>query len=180
MIGIDVSTRFWNKVNKGLPEECWEYNGGINSTGRGVFWLNRKSIHAHRMAYILAHGEINDGLWVCHHCDNGKCVNPSHLFLGTPKDNTQDMIRKGRKKTLRGENDPKSKLKSAEVLEIVRLYKSGRLSQYQLGKMFLVTRSTILGILRGETWKEITKIESPLNLFNSGYRPLFNLGNKNV
>lgn len=169
-ISNEAIKRFWDKVDIRCKDECWEYKGGINSTGRGIFSIKRASIHAHRMSYLATFGDIPKGMWVCHTCDNGKCVNPHHLFLGTPKDNTQDMITKGRKVTLRGEDDPKSKLSNVEVIKIVDLYKTGHYSQTELGKMFDVSRSAILMILRGRAWKTITGISEPLNLFSSGYR----------
>ena len=154
--------RFISKVKVGTPEECWEFTGGINSTGRGIFTYNGKSIHAHRMSYIFHCGLIPAGMWVLHHCDNGKCVNPHHLFLGSAKDNVQDCVSKGRKVTLRGEDDPKSKLNNEKVLKIIELYKSGKYYQHELGTMFGVSRSTILSILQGDNWKSVTKITEPL------------------
>ena len=166
-----VYNRFISKVNVGLPDECWEFTGGINSTGRGIFWWGNKSIHAHRMSYILHCGNIPEGMYVCHSCDNGKCVNPHHLFLGSAKDNIQDCISKGRKVTLRGEDDPKSKLTNEEVLKMIDMYKSGRYYQRELGDLFGVSRSTVLSILRGDNWKHVTKLDFPLtNLFKQGRR----------
>lgn len=166
-----AKVRFWNKVDKGNDDECWDFTGGINSTGRGIFYYKGKSIHAHRMSWIFAYGNIPKGMLICHHCDNGKCVNPKHLFIGTQLDNIRDMEAKGRATHLRGDKDPKSKLNSKEVLEIVRLYKTGRVSQFDLGKMFGVSRSSVLSILRGDNWRETTGIKKPLNLFKAGYRP---------
>ena len=172
-----VEKRFFDKVDRGADCDCWEFTGGISSDGRGVFWLDGKSFGAHRMAWKLAYGDIPNGMLICHHCDNGKCCNPNHLFLGTYLDNMQDMKSKGRQVHLYGDNDPKSKLKSEEVLEIVRLYKTGKFSQSYLGKMFCVSRSAILNILKGRTWRETTKIDVPLNLFSHGRRPQFGLRN---
>lgn len=76
--------------------ECYEWKGGVNSTGRGIFWLNRKSEKAHRISWVIANGKIPDNMCVLHKCDNGVCVRIGHLFLGTRKDNTQDMLKKKR------------------------------------------------------------------------------------
>ena len=73
---------------------CWLYLGTPRSK-YGLSWHQGKNIHAHRLAYMLTKGEPGN-LFVCHTCDNPRCINPDHLFLGTPKDNMQDKLRKGR------------------------------------------------------------------------------------
>jgi len=75
---------------------CWHFTGAINTTGYGVVGFKGKVWQAHRLSYYFHNGAIPDGLMVLHKCDNRRCVNPDHLFLGTAKDNTQDMINKGR------------------------------------------------------------------------------------
>lgn len=85
--------RFWKYVNK--QEGCWDWIGGIKSTGRGNFWLNGKTEIAPRVSWAIHRGGLPK-LCVLHTCDNGRCVRPDHLFLGTLSDNTQDMLKKGR------------------------------------------------------------------------------------
>jgi hypothetical protein len=81
-----------------LNGTCKEFIGARNHLGYGKVGFHGKVMHAHRLAYKLFYGEIPKGKLVCHKCDNPSCVNPDHLFLGTHKDNTQDMIDKGRRR----------------------------------------------------------------------------------
>lgn len=85
---------------------CWNWTRGKFRHGYGAIAHGKRTLKAHRVSYMLHIGEIPEGMLVCHKCDNPQCVNPEHLFLGTPKDNTQDMILKGRKVVLRGEDNP--------------------------------------------------------------------------
>ena len=75
---------------------CWEWNGYINDSGYGRYRLKNKKTLAHRAAWLLLRGPIPNDLLVLHHCDNPKCVNPDHLYLGTNGDNMRDCARRGR------------------------------------------------------------------------------------
>jgi hypothetical protein len=93
---IDMPPQFEAKFIPEPNSGCWLWTACINSRGYGQIRVNGKGILAHRLSYELHCGEIPNGKLVCHRCDCRICVNPDHLFIGTAKDNTQDMIAKGR------------------------------------------------------------------------------------
>lgn len=75
---------------------CWNYTLKTNDSGYGVVWVDGKRVRAHRLSYEHFVGQIPDGMFICHKCDNPSCVNPDHLYAGTQKDNIRDMFERGR------------------------------------------------------------------------------------
>lgn len=133
--------------------------------GYGSFSIKpERPVMAHRYSWIMQNGSIPDGMIICHKCDNPKCVNPDHLFLGTHKDNTQDAIAKKRhvaafdippqRKYANGSRQWKSKLEEKDIPIIFELSKS--LDALQISEKLLVSRSTIYGILKKKTWKHVS------------------------
>lgn len=94
----DEELRFWSRVDAASPDACWNWRGKTDKAGYGRFYFRgRSSFPAHRISWAVANGRMPlPGAYVCHRCDNPSCVNPTHLFEGSPKDNHVDMVRKGR------------------------------------------------------------------------------------
>jgi len=135
------------------PNGCLEWCGSRDSWGYGLINVNgKKCIKTHRLAWALLHGPIPRGLLVCHSCDNPACIEPSHLWLGTDKENTRDSIKKGRFH---------SKLKDKEVLSILKRYTGARCQQRDLAKEYGVSIQTINDLLHGRTWARLSVAEPP-------------------
>ncbi len=99
---LSLEQRFWSKVERRSADECWPWTGGA-TRGRGAIRHQGRQLIAPRVSWIIANArEIPDGLCVCHSCDNPLCVNPGHLWVGTQRDNIQDMYAKGRNNNGRG------------------------------------------------------------------------------
>lgn len=149
--------RFWRKVEKRGADECWPWIGardGARAYGR--VYLGRagqvKGFFAHRIAYEYSVGPIPCGLLICHKCDNPPCCNPSHLFVGTHRDNSSDKIAKGRGTTNRGEKNPMAKLTVRDVEEIRELLASAEMSQNAIAERFRVAQGQISRIHTGKGW----------------------------
>jgi hypothetical protein len=144
---MNDAERFWTKVNK--TEGCWEWTAGLKKPELyGKFKLNKRTLLAHRVSYAMSHPLTIDLLehreiCVCHRCDNPRCVNPAHLFLGSISDNNKDKDDKGRGIACRGEKHSSSKLTENAVREIRTQYANGGITQKQLALEYGVSLSLI-------------------------------------
>lgn len=149
-----LQERFWLKVSKTGPDQCWNWKGSLKPRGYGALNAGRRGegvLYAHRVSFQLHFGPIPECLSVLHKCDNRKCVNPSHLFLGTAKDNSRDMVAKNRESS--GERHGGSKLKSPQVRQIRVLHAKGSTAT-DLGSKYGVHRVTITNIVKRKTWRK--------------------------
>lgn len=151
---IPIEKRFWEKVDKSAgPTGCWPWIASQFTDGYGHFRNSNKTVRAHRFSWQLHNGQIPEGLLVCHKCDNPLCVNPTHLFLGTPADNMHDKAAKGRQP--RGEMCGRFGLTAEQVLEIRSKHKVGGISQAQLGRDYGVSRNQIGAVVHRRQWRHV-------------------------
>lgn len=160
-------------------DDCWEWTAHITKDGYGQFrtgGTGSPNIHAHRVAWVLATGtDPAPGLIVCHTCDNRRCVRPDHLFLGTPADNSADMVTKGRQcmgeshprqgaasfpqptaeRRARGERNGIGRLASEDIREMRRLYAEGGWRQVDLADRFDTPQTNVSRILRRKAWAHV-------------------------
>lgn len=160
----DRVAAFWLFVDRRKPSECWEWQGSLFVSGYGRIKFKGRAYRAHRLSYEVHFGSIPAGLLVCHRCDNKRCVNPRHLYLGTASDNVSDTAARGRiysgdkhwshlkpERVLRGANHPRAKLSSEIAAEIREGFASG-INRNQLAAKYGVNWSTINRVVRGEAW----------------------------
>jgi hypothetical protein len=142
--------RFWSKVNKNASNGCWEWLGAITTAGYGQFKVydygNGKQLvkSAHHVAWYIQKGEWPS--YLCHTCDNRKCVNPNHLFQGSPKVNSLDMVKKNRA------GRASSRLTKEDVIKIRNDYQNGKTSS-EIASKYRLAKTTVCKILNGQTWK---------------------------
>lgn len=145
-----VAERFWSKVNKGEENVCWEWTAALNNR-YGWFSFNKKARSAHRVAAFLAGltPSVDGELHVLHRCDNPKCCNPKHLFVGTNADNVADRVIKGRsgKTYLWGEKNGASKLTNEQIKQVRSLCLQDKISQTQVAKMFNIQQPHVSRIV---------------------------------
>ena len=149
-VGGSLRSRILQKITIN-SNGCWEWEGAVGSNGYGEIRIKNgrsggKRVSAHRAAYEAFIGAIPDGLSVLHTCDNRACVNPAHLFLGSPADNSRDMVDKGR--SARGERQAGARLSKAQVVEI----KQSKAPLKHFAEKFGVHIGTVSKVRTGHNW----------------------------
>ena len=154
---VPLADRFWTKVEKRGPDDCWLWTGGGYGEGYGgIMIVGLGCIGAHRVAYALHHGTTPDGVFVCHRCDNKRCCNPGHLFLGTHQDNMDDMVFKGRST---------ARLLPEEAIAARALADYDGWSAVRLAKHFKVKTYIIRKLLDRETYRKVGNDLSAKDIF---------------
>ncbi len=142
MVLGELEERFWSKVEK--TSTCWLWKASMYPNGYGAFKCYGKTRGAHRIAWEIVNGSIPKNLLVCHTCDVRACVNPDHLFLGSYKDNVQDMVTKQRYNSANG-NKEVCKRGHVFTLENTIIKKKGRqcrLCQRMLNREYMRRKRT--------------------------------------
>ena len=148
-----MKQRLISKIEINNETGCWEWTATTHGSGYGLFYIGNKTFRAHRISWQLENGTIPDGMFVCHSCDNPSCINPEHLFLGSPKDNSQDMVDKGRQYKPTGTKNKSAKLTDSDVIKIRSLF--GQISQNKIADLFDVNPSCISKIKHGHLWSHV-------------------------
>jgi hypothetical protein len=137
------------KVTRGGPDECWLWTAGADKNGYGQFTFCDQPIRAHRFAYLVSKGDLNDSLYVLHRCDTPRCCNPEHLFLGTAAANASDKVAKRRHP--RGATTWNAKVTDAQAEEIRRLRAQG-LKLREIAALVPLKIAAINHICLGRNW----------------------------
>ena len=139
---------------------CWNWRftkPGRAEARANTFWINGTVVSAAKASWLLFRGEVPAGKILCHSCDNGLCVNPDHLWLGSNAENTADMIAKGRQAPAIGNALPQTKLTASDVRDIrAAMLNAPRGTLARLTRQFGVNKATIQDILLGKTWKHLS------------------------
>jgi len=140
-----IHIRFWAKVDKRGPNDCWPWTGTTDKDGYGEIHFHGKHDKAHRVSWELLHGPIPENMKICHHCDNPPCCNDAHHFLGTTADNNKDRAQKGRNIDNRGIKHSMAKFSLEEIKQIRKIGRAKTLRCW--AKELGVSSSTVWRIL---------------------------------
>lgn len=149
----DHLRRFYEKIRVDKETGCQEWIAALNSDGYGKFGIDGSWVLAHRFSWTLVYGSIPCGMLILHKCNNPKCVNPSHLYVGTDADNARDML-EADPYCRSGEANNRAKLSNSNVIEIRRLLSEG-VMQKDIAPIFGVHSGSISKIANGKIWNHI-------------------------
>lgn len=155
-INDTIRQSFWQRVIKSPePDGCWLWTGAVFQDNRyGQFYvLKRGPVRAHRMSWMMHFGSVPKGMCVLHRCDCRLCVRPDHLWLGTQRQNIDDMLEKNR--SLIGERNHKHKVSAQQVLQIRYLWNTGHFTQQSLADQFGLKQPQISSIVLHQSWRHI-------------------------
>lgn len=164
----DTLERFNEKFEPCLITGCWHWRDALDVYGYGRLQIGQRTTRkAHRVAYELFNGPIPHGMLVCHRCDVRCCVNPAHLFLGSPSDNNADMIAKGRRrdggKPHPGEKNGRAILSETKVIDILLRHARGEIgSAAKEARSLGLHPSAVQRLLSGDAWRHIPRAEAAL------------------
>lgn len=144
-------TYFLSRSKKNDETGCVEWTRHIATTGYGTLKYRQKQWIAHRFAWQFYRGAIPDGMIVCHKCDNRKCINPEHLFLGTTQDNVTDKMNKGRFVPCIGERSGTAKLSELQIKQILADLRP----QTKIAKSFGISQSNVSLIKSRLSWRHV-------------------------
>lgn len=146
---------FITRLRRNAETGCLEFTGGKTRFGYGRIRVGPKAYLAHRYAFMLAIGEIPEGQYVCHQCDNPACCNPEHLFLGTQSENMADMKAKGRQHDRMGSKNSCAKLTERDVRYIRKACAAGA-KQADMARKYNVSQVNISLIVLRKKWVHVT------------------------
>lgn len=142
------------RIERRGPDECWPWTGGLFSAGYGRMSVNNRSRPTTRLLWQIVHGPIPPGYLICHHCDNRRCMNMRHWFLGTQLDNARDKVSKGRMPSFAGERNGYAKLTADDVRAIRSAATSG-MFHADIAADFGVSASCVRAVVSGERWSHV-------------------------
>ncbi len=151
---LSIEDRFKKRI-KIDKNGCWIWVGSTNNRGYGTFWNGKVADFAHHFSWEIAnHQTIPNGSFILHSCDNPSCVNPSHLRLGSHKDNMEDMLSKGRQRVPKGEESGRCKY-SEKIIRAIRFRAANGENTKILEKEFNISRQYLKDIIDRKYWKHI-------------------------
>lgn len=145
--------RFQSRFKQLSDDECWLWSGALfQNTGYGQFYYMESTVLAHRFAYLIKDPKFDQDLFVLHTCDNRRCVNPGHLYLGNHDKNMEDMTDRDRQ--AKGEDNGDSVLTEEDVRTIFELSAKGH-SQRAIGRMVNISQASVWNVLNKRNWTHV-------------------------